>query len=331
MTNITPERLTDIFTKIKDTKIIVIGDLMLDRYIWGTVGRISPEAPVPVVEVQSESSRLGGAANVAHNITTLGATAIPIGIVGDDQFGAVVRDFMGQITSTSEGIITDSSRITTVKSRVIAHGQHVVRTDRESKTPISAKICDRIIEFLETVIDEAHAIIFEDYNKGLITSRLIKKVLALAADKKKPVMVDPKFNHFFDYQGVAVIKPNRREAEEVLGLRMDSEEAVMKVGGKLLERLNCENVLLTLGEDGMYLFQKSGEVTHVETKARKVHDVSGAGDTVIGTFAVVIAAGANPQEAATLANYAAGLVCEEVGIVPIYHKKLQEVILEDNE
>jgi len=229
------------------------------------------------------------------------------------------------------GILKDYSRKTTVKTRVIAHGQHVVRTDRESKEPLSKDVCNKLLQILSETIEKVAAIIFEDYNKGLITSDLIQGVLEIAAEYKKPVMVDPKFNHFFEYVGVSTIKPNKREAEEVLGMRLDSEDNIKKAGQKLLDELGCDNVLLTLGEDGMYLFQGTGEIAQVETRARKVHDVSGAGDTVISTYTVAIAAGASPREAATIANYAAGIVCEEVGIVPINNEKLLQVILKDKE
>ncbi len=331
MIPMSPERVLELFDRFKKIKVIVIGDVMLDRYIWGSVSRISPEAPVPVVEVASESNRLGGAANVAFNITTLGAAPVLLGVVGDDFAGSTIRALMKKNKFTVSGVVTDTSRISTVKTRVIAHGQHVVRTDSESKEPIGEQVCGALMQVLKKNIQNAGAIIFEDYNKGLITSELINGVLALAEEHCVPVMVDPKFNHFFEYLGVSAIKPNKLETEQVLGIRLSDKRNIRRAGAALLERLECDNVLLTLGEEGMYLFQRSGEITHVATKAREVHDVSGAGDTVISTYTVASAAGASPREAAALANYAAGLVCGEVGIKPVNAQDLKRIILEEKE
>ncbi|MGQ9561786.1 MAG: D-glycero-beta-D-manno-heptose-7-phosphate kinase [Candidatus Oleimicrobiaceae bacterium] len=322
-------RVRRLFDAFRELRIVVLGDVMLDRYIWGSVERISPEAPVPVVVVEAESARLGGAANVAHNLASLGARPIPVGVVGDDAHGSLLCQLMEESGFAVHGIVTDPSRSTTVKTRVIAHDQHVVRIDREARHPIAEQVCGRILEVLAEVLPQAHGLIIEDYNKGLITSPLIQGVLALARAHDLPVMVDPKFDHFFEYQGVCTIKPNRREAEEVLGMRLLGDEQARAAGKKLLEKLHCANVLLTLGADGMYLFQRNGAVAHVPTKARKVHDVSGAGDTVIGVYTAAYAAGASPPEAATIANYAAGLVCEEVGVVPVDRERLLQMLLDE--
>ncbi len=329
MTTIAPARVRELFASFSRLRILVLGDLMLDSYIWGSVERISPEAPVPVVVVEEESVRLGGAANVAHNLVSLGATAVPVGVVGADQHGAVLKKLMEELGLVVQGVLTDSERATTVKTRVIAHNQHVVRIDRESRSPLAPPVCERILAFLAEAAPRADAIIIEDYNKGLITSALIAGTLNIAREHQVPVMVDPKFEHFFEYQGVCTVKPNRRETEEVLGVRLAGEAEVHSAGAQLLQRLGCENVLMTMGADGMYLFERCGTVAHVPTKARKVHDVSGAGDTVISVFTAAYAAGASAPEAATIANYAAGLVCEEVGVAPVDRGRLMDLLLNE--
>ncbi|MDZ7295663.1 MAG: D-glycero-beta-D-manno-heptose-7-phosphate kinase [candidate division KSB1 bacterium] len=329
MISLAPARVRQLFDSFAGLRIVVLGDVMLDRYIWGSVERISPEAPVPVVVVEEESARLGGAANVAHNLASLGATPIPVGVVGEDQHASALRQLMEELGFATDGVLSVSGRGTTVKTRVIAHNQHVVRIDRETRAPIAKEVCDRLLAFLADTLPHADGIIIEDYNKGLITSPLIAGTLALARAHQVPVMVDPKFDHFFEYQGVCTVKPNRRETEEVLGTRLSGEGEVHRAGTALLERLGCENVLLTLGADGMYLFERSGRVAHVPTRARKVHDVSGAGDTVISVFTAAYAAGASAAEAATIANYAAGLVCEEVGVVPVDREQLMRILLDE--
>jgi D-glycero-beta-D-manno-heptose-7-phosphate kinase len=325
-----PRRLNSLFASFLTKKIAVVGDLMLDRYFWGRVARISPEAPVPVVEVDSEASRLGGAANVAHNIASLGATPLIIGVVGQDEGGEIIRSLAREAGFPDEGILSDVSRPTTCKSRVIAHNQHVVRIDKESKRDIDETTIDRILSILEQNVDSLDAIILEDYNKGVIVRSLIHNIISLAKRHDLIVAVDPKFNNFFEYQGVTVFKPNRKEAEEALGMRLNTSEGINAAGRMLLNRLSAENILLTLGEQGMSLFRQSGEVHSVPTKARKVADVSGAGDTVISTLTTALAGGASMEEAAVLANYAGGIVCGEVGIVPINPDALREAVLEES-
>ncbi len=328
MVSITQERVDKLLQNSKTKRIAVIGDVMIDRYIWGTVNRISPEAPVPVVEVENEYSRLGGAANVANNIVSLGARAELIGIVGDDFSGKEFRSILSEQGASSEGIITDSLRHTTVKTRVIAHQQHVVRIDHEEKKDIGSDIQQKIISTLEKNIDLIDGIIIEDYNKGVIVKELIHAVIALANRKKKIITIDPKFNNFFEYKNVTVFKPNKKETEEALGKKLKNDEDVLAAGKALIEKLNAEYVLLTRSEKGMSLFEKNGTVTNIPTNARKVADVSGAGDTVIATLTTMLAAGANIGEAALLANYAGGIVCGEVGIVTIDPSILRSTIFE---
>ncbi len=314
---ISTERLYEIKNNLKGKKIAIIGDLMLDCYFWGKVKRISPEAPVPVVEVDDEFVRFGGAANVAYNIVSLGGIPYPIGVIGDDQNGESFRKLLDDAGISHEGIIADKSRPTTAKTRVIASSQHVVRVDKESKENINKEIEDKVLEFFNSKLDEFDAVILEDYNKGVLTPRIIHEVIQASKSKNIIVTVDPKFNNFFDYKDVTVFKPNRKETEDALGTRIDDQQKLKAAGEELLERLNAKYILLTLGEDGMALFESGVDEKKIPTKARKVADVSGAGDTVISTLTLAMAAGADVSEAGYLANYAGGLVCEEVGIVPI--------------
>ncbi|MFH0990652.1 MAG: D-glycero-beta-D-manno-heptose-7-phosphate kinase [bacterium] len=328
MVTFTPNRLESILERCSGKKIAVIGDVMLDRYIWGSVARISPEAPVPVVEVESESTRLGGASNVANNIASLGGIPVMIGVVGNDEAGKELQRLIESGGFPSEGIVIDASRPTTVKTRVIAHHQHVVRVDKEVKREIEGPIKEKVIDALKRMISSVDAVILEDYNKGMIVKDLIPEMIDLALKNGKIITVDPKFNNFFEYKKVTVFKPNRNETEAALGCRLNNTQSVERSGFELLKRLEAENVLLTRGEDGMSLFENNAEVVHVETQARQVADVSGAGDTVISTLTMALAAGSTIREAASLANFAGGIVCGEVGIVPIDRTALYRAVLE---
>lgn len=303
---------------------------MLDRYYWGSVARISPEAPVPVVEVDSESARLGGAANVANNIASLGGIPLMVGVIGVDEGGKLLRKIITDMGFPTDGIVTDASRPTTVKTRVIAHHQHVVRIDQEVKTDVNEEIQHKILEVLKRQLDTIDGIILEDYNKGVIVKNLIREIIDMARRNDKVITVDPKFNNFFEYKNVTVFKPNRKETEEALGVRLHDTKSTEAAGLEMMKRLGAENVLLTLGEKGMILFERDGEVSHVPTHARQVADVSGAGDTVISTLTMGLVAGASIKEAATLANIAGGVVCGEVGIVPIDREALYEAVKQTN-
>ena len=322
-------RLAELFETFKKQTIVVIGDLMLDRYIWGRVSRISPEAPVPVVEVESESFRFGGAANVSHNVMMLGAQVLPVGVIGSDSSGDTLKNLFVEKGLIADGIAVDKDRPTTVKTRIIAHNQHVVRTDREITKGISRRIQKQILEFLGQQVKMIDGFIIEDYNKGLLTPRFIEDIIQLAVSNDKMIFVDPKFDHFFDYQGVTLFKPNLKEVTDKLGFRLDSDEAMEKAGLKLLDRLQCRALLITLGERGMILFEPDKPGVQIPTRAVKVHDVSGAGDTVIASMAVAMTSGSEVLEAATIANHAAGIVCGEVGIVPIDRDRLFQELLDD--
>ena len=326
----TQSRLTELIAGMQGKRIAVVGDLMLDRYIWGSVSRISPEAPVPIIDLETEQSRLGGAANVAKNIKSLGGEPLLVGVVGADNSGKQFEEIVQESGFASTGIIVDPSRPTTVKTRVIAHNQHVVRIDREKKFNISPSVQQRILDVLRQQIDAIDGIILEDYNKGVIGLELIREVIALANIHKKVITVDPKFNNFFEYKNVTVFKPNRKETEEVLGSRLSTMDEVRMAGEEIARRLTCRNVLLTLGEGGMVLFDDSGTMTHVPTKARNVQDVSGAGDTVISTLTMALVAGATIKEATTLSNFAGGIVCGYVGIVPIDLEELRKFVIDAN-
>jgi rfaE bifunctional protein kinase chain/domain len=330
MVNITKDRLLSLKKNFDGKRIAVIGDMMLDGYYWGDVKRISPEAPVPVLEVEEEFFRFGGAANVALNITTLGATPVPVGVIGYDNYGTIFSSLMKEKNIDNSGIFVDDARPTTTKTRVIANRQHVVRIDKESKLPINGKVEERISLHIANIISSLDGIILQDYNKGVLTPTIISKIISLANNKNVMITVDPKFDNFFEYKNVTVFKPNRKEAEEVLGKKIRNDEEISSAGKELLSRLGAEYLLLTLGESGIVVFGKDKSERRMPTKARKVADVSGAGDTVISTLTIALAAGANIYEASYLANYAAGIVCGEVGIVPIEKEKLFETVLKDN-
>ncbi len=326
--NFNQSRLKELFNSFKNKKVAVIGDLMLDSYMWGSVRRISPEAPVPVVEVTSETVKLGGAANVVYNIFNLGADVLPIGVVGDDISGEHIRKLFDTIGVNSDGVITDPERPTTIKTRIIAHDQHVVRADVESKENLSASIEKKLLALFRSKLETIDGVVLQDYNKGVITPGLIKEVVSICRDKGIFIAVDPKFKNFWDYRGVDLLKPNRRETEEALGIKIESDDSLFNTAQTLFERLKCRNIMITLGAKGMCLFQGPGEKPiYIPTFASKIHDVSGAGDTVIATLVVAKVAGAPLQEAMMLSNYAAGIVCGDVGVVPIDREKLIDAIL----
>jgi rfaE bifunctional protein kinase chain/domain len=331
LVTISENRLNEIFGGMLGKRIAVIGDLMLDRYIWGNVSRMSPEAPVPIVDMEQEQTRLGGAANVAMNIKSLGGDPMLIGIIGEDNSGRQLLELLRESDFKTDGITTDNSRPTTVKTRVIANNQHVVRIDREQKSDISGEMQKILLNQIRKNIKSIDGIIIEDYNKGVIVKNLIGEVISIANENQKIITVDPKFNNFFEYKNVTVIKPNRKEAEEAMGIRLKTDEDILIAGKTLIEKLHVKNVLLTRGEHGMSLFESDGKISHMPTKALTVSDVSGAGDTVISTLTMAIAGGSTIKEAATLANFAGGIVCGYAGIVPINRDELKKTILHDND
>ncbi|MGB9771853.1 MAG: D-glycero-beta-D-manno-heptose-7-phosphate kinase [Candidatus Kapaibacteriota bacterium] len=329
MIEVNEERAKYLLTKCIGKKIAVVGDIMLDRFFWGSVSRISPEAPVPIVELEDETAHLGGASNVANNLRSLGVIPILCGVIGNDNSGNLFLEIAKENQIDTSGIYVDAGRPTTVKTRIIASNQHVVRVDREVREPISEEATLFILERIANERD-LDGIIFQDYNKGTITPKLINRLIALANEKEIPTFVDPKFENFFEYKDTTVFKPNRKEAQQALNTKINTKEQIIDAGLQLLKRLNSKAVLLTLGADGMALFESETDFSFVPTRARKVADVSGAGDTTIATFAAIYTTGANMKESATIANYAAGTVCEEPGVVPITIEKLLETIRKNN-
>jgi rfaE bifunctional protein kinase chain/domain len=330
MIKLSDKRLKQLKENFKGLKIAVIGDMMLDCYFRGDVKRISPEAPVPVIEVENEFFRFGGAANVALNVLKLGGIPYSIGVVGNDNDGKIFNSLMKESKIISEGIVVDNSRPTTAKTRVIAGNQHVVRIDKESKKDISSDIEKKLLDYLYSQIKNLDGIILQDYNKGVLTAGFIKKIIVLANKKDILITVDPKFHNFFEFQNVTVFKPNRKEAEDILGIKIVNDNDISKTGKNLLKKLKAKNILLTLGPEGIAVFEKGKPERRMPTKARKVADVSGAGDTVIATLTSALAAGGNIIEASYLANYAAGIVCQEVGIVPIELDTLFNIVGNDS-
>jgi len=325
--SLSPEKAARILKKSKGKKIAVIGDVMLDKYVYGDVNRISPEAPVQVVDVIKTEYKLGGAANVANNIKTLDCEPVLIGVIGEDLDGDTFLETMRRQGISRSGIFKDPTRPTTAKTRIIAHAQHILRIDHEIKQDIMGKANKNLLGFLKSNLPTFECVILQDYNKGVLSKQLITEIISLCRKAAKPILVDPKFDNFFEYKNVTVFKPNRKEIQDVMGVRIDGDDACIQIGEKLINTINCEWLILTRGEKGMMLFDKQDGKTvvhNIPTRARKVADVSGAGDTVISTLAVALCGGAGIEESIVLANQAAGLVCEEVGIVPIYKKTLIE-------
>ena len=287
---------------------------MLDEFIWGNVTRVSPEAPVPVVNIQRESTRLGGAANVLANVSALGATANVIGVVGNDAAAEKLRDGLRQTVGaqTNAMLIEDENRPTTIKLRIIAHNQMVVRADREQRSLVNGDVEARVIKTAKEGIENAQALVVSDYDKGVITPRILSEVLPLAYGRI-PVLVDPKLRNFDAYRPATLVTPNHHEALRVSNLEEDNDETLHQAARMIRKRLKCDAVLITRGEFGMMLVEGDSSPVYVETAAREVFDVTGAGDTVIATLAATLAAGASITEAAVLANHAAGIVVGKVG------------------
>ncbi len=302
--------------------IVVLGDLMLDEFIWGEVRRISPEAPVPVVEVKRETWHLGGAGNVVSNLLALGAQAIPIGLIGDDVAGARLREAFATTNANTAGLIVDAARPTTRKTRIVAHSQQMLRTDREDRTPINTINEANVSTAFEQALAKAHAVIISDYDKGLLTPGLLQMAIGHAQTVGKPVCLDPKIKNFQHYRGVDVITPNQHEAERAANLEITDEESVRAAATNIRNMLACKNVLITRGEHGMSLLAEDATLFTIPTVAREVYDVTGAGDTVIATLTLALAAGATLFEAAILANHAAGVVVAKVGTASLTQSEL---------
>lgn len=312
-------------------KILVFGDLMVDEYLWGKVTRISPEAPVPIINIDNEQIRFGGAANVAYNLIGLKAKPVLVGVVGKDRMGKVFQDMLSVNRLSADGIIATGDRPTTVKTRIIGGNQHVARVDKESVEPVSLKIQEQLFQFFLSHIDEVSAVIIQDYNKGAVAPQLVHRIIDLANRHHKFITVDPKFENFHFFKNVTVFKPNIKETEQALAIRIASKDDLREAGRKLLKQSQSQAVLITRGAQGMALFEREDNTMFVGTRARKVADVSGAGDTVIATLTYALCGYANMREAVTLSNFAAGLVCEEVGVVPVSLDQLIVSILKNQD
>jgi D-glycero-beta-D-manno-heptose-7-phosphate kinase len=307
----------DYLKRFSRSSVLVVGDIMLDHFIWGKVSRISPEAPVPVVDIDHESLMLGGAANVLNNIRSLGGTAHLCGVIGHDEMGRRVVHELRELGVETSGVVVEEQRPTTVKTRVVAHSQQVVRFDREDRGQISRSTERLILRYALEKADGLGGIIVSDYSKGVVTKSLVRDLVRFAEGRGIPVAVDPKVGHFDYYKGATVVTPNNLEASQVSGIEIKDEDSLHAAGRKLLDRLKGRGVLITRGEHGMSLFEHGKNPVHIPTVAKEVYDVTGAGDTVIAVFTLALAAGASMTEAAFIANHAAGIVVGEVGTATV--------------
>jgi len=304
---------TKLLAQAAGRRVVVLGDLMLDRFIWGSVDRISPEAPVPVVRVERESSHLGGAGNVARNIVAMGGKAWPVGICGTGEYADRLWDALASLNAPSEGVLRADGRTTTVKTRIIAHNQQVVRLDREQDDPIDEALAGKLAQTAIDLVATADALVISDYEKGCVTPAVLARVLPAAAQRGIPVVVDPKPLHWASYTPITAITPNQSEAARMSGIRLRSDEDAEAAGRAIRDRLGCDGVLLTRGEAGMLLIQKGAAPFPIAASSREVFDVTGAGDTVVATLALLLAGGASLRDASEVANAAAGVVVGKVG------------------
>lgn len=320
----------NIIKNFSSKKILVVGDIMLDKFVWGNVERISPEAPVPVVEVIKETELAGGCGNVAKNIVSLGGKSIVATVIGDDENGLKLKQIMVGSGVNVSGMFLDKIRPTTIKTRIIAHNQQMVRIDKELKSQISSPVYEEIIDFIKDQSDNVDAILVSDYGKGMITRKLVETCVEIAHKKDIPVSVDPKIEHFMDYKRVTVLTPNTNEA--TLGMRWpkkpQTEEEICVLGKKILAKLKPEAVVITRGEKGMSVFEENSKIYHIPTRAREVYDVTGAGDTVIATLTLALSSGASMAVGCEIANYAAGVVVGKVGTATVSPQELEKIIVE---
>ncbi|HYN85430.1 MAG TPA: D-glycero-beta-D-manno-heptose-7-phosphate kinase [Pyrinomonadaceae bacterium] len=315
MERLTAGRAAELARAMGGRRVVVFGDVMLDEFVWGDVSRISPEAPVPVVDIRRESVRLGGAANVLANLLALGAQASVVGVVGPDAAGERLRAALGEAGAerSSSSLVVEEARPTTVKTRIIAHNQLVVRADRELRAPVREETEARLVETLARLLAEADALVVSDYDKGAVTPRVLAEVLPLARERGVPSLVDPKIRNFGAYRPATLVTPNHHEALRLTDSEDDTDDGMALAARRIRERLACDAVLITRGERGMMLLEGDGEPTFVGTVAREVYDVTGAGDTVIATLSAALASGATLLESAALANHAAGIVVAKLG------------------
>ena len=314
--------------RFRRSRLLVVGDLMLDRFIWGDVERISPEAPVPVLRVTSESFRLGGAANVVHNIQSLGGQVAVTGVVGRDRTGALLLQALRDIGISTAGVFLESRFQTTQKTRLIAHPRHqqIVRLDRENDGQLRKQARQKIRQFIMRHVARYDGVVISDYGKGVVHRELLELLAQLAKEKNVLCVADPKKENFGAYRNVTLVTPNREEASQASGVEIRDEPSLREAGRRLLELWQAKAVLITRGQEGMSLFRPGREVRHFATEPQEIFDVTGAGDTVVATVSLALASGSTYEEAAGLANLAAGLVGDEVGPVAVSPQKLKRVV-----
>ncbi|HSB33359.1 MAG TPA: D-glycero-beta-D-manno-heptose-7-phosphate kinase [Nitrospirota bacterium] len=331
MTKKEQKRLVSCIDRFARTRILVVGDIVLDHYIWGKVSRISPEAPVPVVNVTRESLLLGGATNVVQNIHALGGSVSICGVIGSDEAGSQVLRLLRGRGIQTDGLIETDDRPTTIKTRIIAHSQQVVRFDRETRDGIGKEVHNRIFDHVKRRVAEGlDGIVVSDYSKGVVTADLVRDIVRISRKSGIIVSVDPKVHHFGMYRGVTILTPNVNEASIGSRIEICDENSLLRAGALLLRKLNCDAVLITRGEQGMSLFERGGRVTHIPTVAREVFDVTGAGDTVIGALTLSMASGAGMVDAARISNYAAGIVVGIVGTASVKPEELKQKIVQSS-
>jgi rfaE bifunctional protein kinase chain/domain len=313
MPKLTTSRMRILLRSLAEQRILVLGDVMLDEFIWGKVARISPEAPVPVVEVTHQTFHVGGAANVAANARSLLGRPVLVGVIGRDGAGERVQRALDESGVETALVLATSGRPTTVKTRIVAHNQQVVRADREQSDDLPAALEQVVLDRVRSAIGGCRCLVVSDYQKGVVTRRIMRSVIALAKRKGIPILVDPKVPHFAYYKGVGLVTPNEFEAERATGIKIRGSDGLEGAGQKVLKVLGCGAALVTRGENGMSLFERGRPPVHIPTSARQVFDVTGAGDTVIATLGLALAAGASLLDAARLANHAAGIVVGKIG------------------
>jgi len=324
--SISAQKLKTYLRRFPQAKILVLGDLILVHYVWGTVNRVSPEAPVPVVHVNSESYRMGGAANVYHNIVTLGGQAELCGVIGQDADGKHILQGISLPSQSSSGVFVDKTRPTIKKTRVIAHNQQIVRFDVEQRNEVSPAIERKVIRHVASRLPDLSCIVISDYAKGLITEELMRQVKELAKPFGVPIIVDPKVEHMPYYVGVTAITPNHFEAKQAAGFLPTQDIAIAQIGHLLQQRLHCEAVVVTRGEEGMSIFERNGHTWTIPAVARQVYDVTGAGDTVISTLCLGLASDMDLKSAAIISNFAAGIVVGELGTSTVTAEELKSAI-----
>lgn len=316
------DRLNSILESMAGRRILVVGDVMMDEYVWGNARRISPEAPVMVVEVEKESYTPGGAANVVNNIQALGGVAAVVGIIGDDDIGRKLMKRLSETGVDVSGIVTDASRPTTRKTRIIAHSQQVVRVDRENRRKLTNSAASKLISQLENLTASVHAVVFSDYDKGVARRQVTQALLEIARKHGKRVIVNPKPRNVKQFRSASVISLNQSEAEAVTAVTISDGKSLQRAAKKLLTWLQPEALLITCGPNGMSLFNANGDMETIPAHLVEVYDVAGAGDTVVSVLALAMAAGANPHEAAVLANCAGGAVVRKVGVAAVTREEI---------